>query len=129
MIKYTLRMTSEQAKEVDKAVELLLRLKLNQYNELPFTLIDLDRDDFCERRDEAKELLERAFHVMQGYKYPDKFKDDEWHILYNIHQAIRYQIHLAEHPNSIGVDSYPPRSSGGKGIPECTYMIIDSTKE
>lgn len=120
-IEYKLTLTSEQAKAINRAIELLIRLKLGQYEELPFYLTDLSRDDFCERRDIAKPYLKQAFAAMQDYREDTEWKDDEWHRLYNIHQAIRYQIHLAEYPDSTGVDSYPPHGSGGQGIPKCSY--------
>lgn len=79
-IEYKLTLTSEQAKAIDKAVELLLRLKLGQYEELPFYLTDISRDDFCERRDIAKLYLKQAFAAMQDYRNDTEWKDDEWHI-------------------------------------------------
>ena len=120
-IEYTLTMNSKQAHIVNNAVELYMRLKLGQYDQLPYALIDLARKDYCERRDDAKYFLKKAFDKMQDYKGPTDWKDEEWHTLYNIHQAIRYQIHLAEHPGSSGVDSYEPSDFGGVGIPKCTY--------
>lgn len=128
MIEYTLTMTCEQAKSLDLAVELLLRLKLGQYKVLPDILIDMMRDDFCDRRDIAELYLKLAFDAMQDYKNDTdiEWKDSEWHRLYNIHQALRYQIHQAECPERSGVDSYPPFNSGGQGIPKCSYSKGDN---
>ena len=114
---YRLEMTSEQAREVNKAVELLMRLKLNQPEEIPRAVLSwgegLTCDEWCERRDGAEPPLREAFRQL----FPtvaDVRKDDEWHRLYNLHQVIRKAIHDAEHPETTGVDSYPPINSGGE---------------
>ena len=126
MLTYTLTMTGEQAKTVNKAVELLMRLKINQPHEIPRAVMeygmynDLGVDEFCKRRDAAEPHLDAAFREIFT-KWEEVKKDHEWHVLYNVYQAIRYQIHEAEHPQSTGVDSYPPINSGGVGIPKCTY--------
>lgn len=120
---YTLRMNSEQTHELLQAVELFMRLKLGQYQELPFALIPLNRKDFCERRDEANLRLKEAFRWMQGYLAANEYKDREWHVLYNILQAVRYQVHNAEHPDTVGVDSTPPVDIGEAGVPKCTYEV------
>lgn len=116
--KYILTMDPDQAKTACKAIELLMRLKLGQYEELPFALIDISRDDFCDRRDIAKPHLKAAFDQMLGYKARTEYKDEEWHKLYNLFQVIRHAIWKMEHPDSMGVDSYPPMDSGGVGLPE-----------
>ena len=67
-IEYKLTLTSEQAKAINRAIELLIRLKLGQYEELPFYLTDLSREDFCERRNIAKPYLKQAFAAMQDYR-------------------------------------------------------------
>ena len=131
MIEYTLKLNSTQAGEVLKAVELLMRLKINQPKEISRAVmpddywrdgkIDKDVfDDFLERRDRADEHMEMAFKEIFP-SWQDIRKDDEWHTLYNIFQAIRYQRHLAEHPNSVGVDSSLPMYFGGEPIPECSW--------
>ena len=106
---YRLTLNKTQAHTALKAIELMLRLKLNQPEEIPFALI-LNEEDFCERRDNAKPLLEAAFNIM--YKGRDNtdasWKDAEWYRLYNMYQVLRKAIHDAEHPDSKGVDSYPP---------------------
>ena len=53
-IQYTFTMDSPMARTLNKAVELLMRLKLGQYEELPFALVDLADPEFCQKRDAAK---------------------------------------------------------------------------
>ena len=121
MIEYTITMNSDQAHELCRAVELLMRLKLGQYNELPYMLLDLGAKDYCERRDDARPHLEKAFDALFRGKGPGDWKDEQWHRLYDLFQVLRYMIHEAEHPDSIGVDSYPPRSSNGEPLPEWSW--------
>lgn len=115
---YVLTLTSEQAKVMDKAVELLLRLKLGQYKELAWALMDLDAKDFATKRDEAAPHLLYAFQTMSGKLFPGWDKDEEWFRLYDLHQVVRHAIHDAEHPGTIGVDSYPPICTAGEKLPE-----------
>lgn len=114
---YRLTLNSQQAHELLHAVELFMRLKLGQYEELPFSLIDLDRDDFCDRRDEARAYLKPAFEALLGWKKIGGYKDDQWYRLYNMYQVVRYAIHNAEHPESTGVDSYPPLQFTSEPLP------------
>ena len=123
MIEYTLTMNSDQAKSCLKAVELLMRLKINQPEEIPFNLI-LELDDFSKRRDKARPLLEQAFRIMYEGKKTGEWKDSEWYRLYNLYQALRYQIHQAEHPWTTGVDSYPPMRLTDEPIPACEYKKV-----
>ena len=129
MIEYTLKLNSTQAAYVLKAVDLLMRLKINQPEEISRDVLDgmyerLGSNEYCNRRDKANSYLRLAF--LEIFPTWDEVKkDDEWHSLYNIYQALRYQRHLAEYPNSKGVDSYPPMHFGGEEIPECTWEKID----
>lgn len=120
-IEYTMSMSSATAHTLLKAVDLLMRLKLGQYKEICFDLLDVCKPDFCIRRDNAEVYLKLAFDTMFAGKEPGTYKDDEWYRLYNILQSLRYQIHLAEHPESTGVDSYPPCVTGGQPLPECSF--------
>ena len=115
---YVLTLTSEQAKVMDKAVELLLRLKLGQYKELPFALMKLDAEDFAEKRDDASVYLLTAFQILSGKACPGWDKDQEWYRLYDLHQVVRHAIHNAEHPETDGVDSYPPICTAGEALPK-----------
>lgn len=112
---YTLTLSSEQAHAVDKAVELLLRLKLGQYEELPWALMDLNTEGFGEKSQNARALLQAAFCVMHDGVWQ---KDQEWHRLYDIHQVVRKAIHDVEHPGTIGVDAYDPICTSGEPLPK-----------
>lgn len=98
-VRYVLTLTSSQAKEVRDAVELLMRLKLGQYNELPYRLCNIGANDYCERRDKAEPYLKVAFEAMQAGKGPTDWKDDEWHRLYGIFQVLRHAIFKSECPD------------------------------
>lgn len=127
-IEYTLTMNSRQAKKCLKAVELLMRLKINQPEEISRAVLDgmyerIGIDEYLRRKDSANEHLRNAFMAIFP-NWDEVLKDDEWYILYNIYQAIRYQIHLAEHPGSTGVDSYPPIQITDEPIPKCEYRKV-----
>lgn len=124
-LEYTLTLNSDQAHEALKAIELLMRLKINQPDQLSRDLLEpmyerIGCDEFCKRRDAANEYLRLAFAVI----FPaldDWKKDTEWYRLYNLYQALRYAIHEAEHPNSVGVDSCPPMQFAEEPIPKCGW--------
>lgn len=115
-MKYRLTMTPEQAREVSRACELYMRLKLGQYEELPFALMDLSDKDFAEKRDEAKKYLKPGFDAMLKGRPFDKAKDAQWHTLYNLHQVVRHAIWQAEFPGTGGVWSYEPMDMGDVGL-------------
>lgn len=106
---YTMTVSSEQARAIDKAVELMLRLKIGQFEEIPWAVRGGDHpEEFCRKRDEAKTYL-GALRNIYGAQ-----KDDEWYRLYDLHQVIRKAIHDAEHPETTGVDSYPAVCTAGE---------------
>lgn len=132
-VEYVLTMNSDQAHTALKAIDLLMRLKINQPEEIaravmPDDYFDektgkVDKERFNEhihRRDAANEYMKMAFRQI----FPPlevMTKDAEWYRLYNMYQAIRYQIHLAEHPGSKGVDSHPPMRLTDEPMPKCEY--------
>lgn len=125
---YTLTMSSTQARSVCNAVELLMRLKINQPEEIPRAVLNwgngLSVDEFCRRRDKAEPILRQAF----GELFPtwhDVKKDEEWHRLYDLYQVIRYAIHEAENPEGKGVDSYPPMCTAGEKMAKCEVLKQD----
>lgn len=123
---YTLTLTSEQAKIVDRAVELLLRLKIGQYEELPFVLMDVGTYDFSDRVQRAKEFLQVGFGMMSpNYHGGGWTKDLDWHRLYDIHQVIRHAIHDAEHPDATwSVDAFDPVSTSGEKLPTIKTEVL-----
>ena len=126
-VEYTLTMTNDQARETLKAVELLMRLKIGQYEEIPFALLDLGDNEFCDRRDTAKPFLQAAFGAMSPNRLGSGWKkDNEWYRLYNLYQSLRFAIHNAEHPDSTGVDSYPPTQFTEEPLPQCEWRHTDA---
>lgn len=120
-VEYVLTMNSDQLLTCLKAVELLMRLKICQYEELPFELCDLSDPDFCDRRDDAKQYLRLAFDEMFRGKAPGTWKDARWHRLYGLYQVMRKARHDAEYPESKGVDSYDPISTDGEKLPGISW--------
>lgn len=116
----TITMSSDQAHTLYNAVNLFMRLKLNQPNELIYSLINLGSPDFCERRDCAEVYLRSAFRQVFPIASAS-WKDDEWHSLYNTYQVIRYAFFKVENPTSKGVDSYPPTAYSAESLPTITY--------
>ena len=126
MAEYILTLNSDQAQEALKAIELLMRLRLGQYDQIPFAVLDISDDGFCNKRDRAEPLLQFAFDAMSPEGHPSNHwyaKDDEWYRLYNLYQVIRYAIHQAEHPDSAGVDSYPPIQMTNEPMPVCEWRL------
>ena len=123
MAEYTLTLTSDQAHEALKAIELLMRLKLGQFDNLPFALLDIGAKDYCDKRDKAAPHLEAARQAYYGDRTPadEDWKDSEWYRLYNLYQVLRKAIHDAEHPDTIGVDSYDPMQFTDEPLPQCAW--------
>lgn len=109
-MQYRLTLSTAQARAADKAIELLLRLKIGQFDVLPYNLMAPGSEGYCEHRDAAKPYLDGLEHVFSTYYH----KDDEWHRLYDLHQVIRKAIHDAEYPETTGVDSYPAVCTAGE---------------
>ena len=129
-MQYILALTPAQAKTVNKAVELLMRLRLNQPEEIPRAVMDsmyerIGCDEFCKRRDQANEYLKTAF-LMLFPRFDDVKKDDEWYRLYNVYQVIRYAIHNVENPDGVGVDSYPPTAFTDEPLPGIEVRRADN---
>lgn len=128
MATYTLTLNSDQARELRKAVELLMRLKINQPEEITRAVLDemledkrIDIDTFCKRRDKANDHLKAAFDALFPH-WGEIRKDKEWYRLYNIYQVVRYAIHEAENPEGKGVDSYPPTQFTDEPMPKCEWV-------
>lgn len=120
-VTYTLTMSSEQAHEANKAIELLMRLKLNQFDVLPYNLLDLADERYAKKRDNAMPHLALGFAELYADKKPGEWKDTEWYRLYDLHQVIRKAIHDAEHPETTGVDSYPLMETAGEPMAWCEW--------
>lgn len=121
---YTLTLSSEQIKAVRDAVELMMRLKINQPEEIPRAVLNwgegLEVDEWCRRRDEAEPYLYLGFKALFP-TWQDVKKDTLWHRLYDLYQVTRYAIHEAEHPASQGVDSYKPMCTASEPMAKCEW--------
>ena len=115
MKEYVMTLNTDQLQEILKAVEILMRIKLKQPDLITTHLIpqDLETSEYVRRREKVIEHLKVAF----DYMIPEVKKDEEFYRLYNILQAGRYAIHEAEHPETNGVDSYPPIRMGSGPLP------------
>lgn len=129
---YTLTLTSSQLRAVCNAVELLMRLKINQPEEIPRGALNwgngLSVEEWCRRRDKAEPLLRQAFKELFP-TWEDVKKDEQWYRLYNLYQVTRYALHETETPEGKGVDSYPPWNAGGvdEPMPKCEFRKEDKT--
>lgn len=127
MVEYTLTLKSKQAKEIQNALEVIMRWKLRQpsivMEYLPNRLSwKNDFDDYLKKRDEITEYLEKANDIaIPKLENNNTLKDEQWDRIYNIFQVIRHAIQQAEYPDSKGVDSYPPFPSGNEPLPEIKW--------
>lgn len=124
-VEYTLHLNSEQAVTLLKAVEVLMRMKIDQCEEISRAVLDgmyerLGCYEYCRRRDAANAHLTSAFAEIFP-TWNDVKKDAEWYRLYNLYQSVRYARHEAEYPNGTGVDSYPPMQMTDEPIPKCEW--------
>ena len=115
---FVLYLNEDQAREVYKAVELLMRLKINQPHEIPMALLSMDDQDFCKKRDAANKSLDDAFKAI--FPTIDSCsKDDEWYRLYNLYQILRYAFYQSENrSDSWSVDSRPPMKFTDEPLPK-----------
>ena len=123
-IEYQLFMNSEQARETLKAVEFLMRLKLKQYDVIPYNLLEMGSTDYWWKRDMAAPYFKQAFEIYFKEVKPEEYKDDEWYRLYNLYQVLRKAIHDAENPLSTGVDSYEPMQFTDEPLPGCSFTRV-----
>ena len=121
MVDYILTMNSDQCKETLKAVELLMRLKIGQYQELTWDLVSTHRKGTDDSLVEADEHLRAAFNIFNKDKKPSEYKDTEWYVLYNLYQVLRKAIHDAEHPEGKGIDSWEPMQLTEVPLPKITW--------
>lgn len=92
-IEYVLTLTPQQAQTIRDAVDLMMRLKIKQPEELAFKLIPAD-PHFCEKRDKANPLFKAGFDALFDGKDSTEWKDAEWHRLYGIFQVLRHEIFM-----------------------------------
>ena len=117
MEEYTLTLTSEQARATLKAIELLKKLKVGLYGQIPYALIGEPGENFCRKRDAALPHLNRAFGAMSGMNPYKWSKDSEWKVLDEVDQALFYAIMKAEEPKAQGIKDMKP----DEGTPVITF--------
>ena len=117
-MKYQLELSQTQMKETLKAVELLMRLKIGQYQELVYDLCDIHDPDKTIDVDTIDGLFKKAFDFMNKDKKPNEYKDKEWYVLYDVFQVLRKSVHDSEHPT---VDVYDLFQLSTEPLPKCTW--------
>lgn len=121
MTEYIITMTSDQLHKTLKSVELLMRLKLGQYQELVYNLCDIRDPKLAERISEADDILKNAFMLINKDKKPSEYKDEEWNVLYDIFQILRKAVHDAEYPESSSIDAFPPIQCSKQPMPKVEW--------
>ena len=121
MTEYTLTINSEQCHELLKATELLMRLKLGQYQELIYSLADIHNTKTMPILAVVDDVLKHAFEMLYSNKKSTEYKDEEWYRLYNLYQVLRKAIHDAEHPEGTGLDASEPMQMTKEPLPKIRW--------
>ena len=121
--KYVLTLSREQAIMVMDACELYARLKIGQFDRITEMLLDLHREDYCDKRDLANDLLKIVACTLLGsnaYRTPLTQPDDLHHRAWNIHAVIRHCMAWHDNPkgNIWSVNFDKPYPHGGEPLPE-----------
>ena len=127
-MKYVLTLTTDQAKAVRNAVEFLMRMKIGQFDQIPYNVMDIGKEDFWKKRDMASPYLRKLERIFWPRSIDIK-KDESWYILYNIFQVVRKAIHDVEAPETTGVSSYPPMDIYGCGMPEIEIKMEEGEEK
>lgn len=135
---YTLTLTTAQAREVQNALEAIMRWILKQpeimVEYLPDRLTwDGSHDIFdiaLAKREAGRDLLKAANDLLCPYSYTNgdaPLKTDQWHRIYGIHQVIRHAIWEAESDDKSkwSVDSWTPYPSGNEELPKIEWREVD----
>jgi len=134
-LRYVLTLTEEQAAVTARACELYCRLIDGQLDELNHALLLREnREDICERREEAMDLLLKLkkiyFPALYGHGHSyglghDTVADRSW----IVYQAIRYCQAWHEHPNGgIGCCFDPPFAPNDEPLPQCVVSHLNERK-
>ena len=139
MIEYVLTLNSNQIREIQNALEAIMRWKLRQPEIMREYLPDRlnwnhgkDFDISLAKKNAATELLKAANDLMVPYNYADRselpLKDDQWCRIYNIYQVIRHAVWESEKPHEHWtVDSDEPFNAGGTdGMPGIEWREKDA---
>ena len=124
----TLEMSREAALVCEHAMELYARLKLGQFREITWHMMDLhsgaDFDRELLHRDFANELLEMAAkHVYATYPPP---KDDVFDRAWEVYTTLRYTRSWHDHPEGGDTVNFDrPMSESGDVMPKCEIREAD----
>lgn len=132
---YNITLTTAQAREVQMALEAIMRWILKQ----PEIMMDYlpDRLDWNGSFDIALakhkagcDLLKAANDLLCPYDYMNPkeapLKTDQWHRIYGIHQVIRHAIWEAESGKEYyTVDGYEPMQTGTEELPKIEWREVD----
>ena len=109
MAKYILDLNEEQAKTVAQACEFFARIKMGQFNEIPYLLLaeELPGNDYCTRRDTAnkylldarKEIYPELNGIGQSYG-AGKFADADR--AFDVFQVLRHALGDPREPFQLG---------------------------
>lgn len=128
--KYVLTLTRKQAYMVQDACELFARLKIGQFNRITEHLLDLGLNDYCERRDNANDLLRVVSNVIFGrnaYGSPELKQDEIHYRAWDIYTVLRHAMWKHDNPDPEGmakwcVASDTPRSHTDEPLPKCKVV-------
>lgn len=118
MAKYTLELNEEQAITVSQACEFFARIKMGQFDEIPFLLLadELSGADYCSRRDIANKYLLEARKAIYpelhgiGHSYGvGKFADADR--AFDVYQVLRHALGDPREPFQLG-----------EPLPSCTKL-------
>ena len=125
--KYILKIDEEQARMLCMACEFYARMTCGQWQELTSHTLDLNREDYCEARDQMEDLLLQA----RGFAFPDlshsfghsygvgKFHHSD--IAWELYEVVRHCLAWTIHPEGGDtVDFGTPISFSGHALPVCT---------
>ena len=121
----SLTMNREQARVVERACELLACLNVGQFNIITEMLMDSRRgmDDYCWRRDMAKELFNLAALSIFGeemYGQPNlPEKNAEHERAWLIYTTLRHARSWHDHPDGGYTVNLDPPLPTGEYMPKC----------
>lgn len=129
-----LELTDEQAVVLERAVELLFRLHIGQFNEIKFSLLqhvhDVGEHINFQEIDALLGTMSRLF--FPSLRPNESFNVnccEDCNIAYNIYQAVRYVNAWHHRPEGgIGVNFDPPHYTGVQ-IPKCYLVKEGETDE
>ena len=132
---FILRLTRDQEIIVEQACELLARLHIGQFEQIPFFMMEhsKDVDEWCRRRDDARDALKLAACLIFGrnmYGMPDCQKTESHHRAWSVYEVLRYHRCWHDNPDGgTGVCYDKPMSLNGEPLPKCMIekggVIID----